>query len=546
MSTTSHPKKLLVTLMLLVSLFAGSSSKTFAGLFSIGGVGGATEVTQIANMVILTASKGFEYTTSVATYALQYKEYILDLAANIVIEGMLQEVANTLITWVNDGFSGNYPLIVSNPQEHLRNVGLDTARISLNNLGEGYFSDSIFNTIRETATWEYMPIQDKLEELSKSNTAELVQANSCGESTISSIASESGVNASELYAYLCEGDPSDPEVSARLEDYANENPEATGWDGWLSLTGGDNPYTRANTRARNEQVSEETGDITREQLDLYDGQNPLSERECVDGGEDGEACEETELTTPSDTVSDTLSKSATAGLERLFNIQGEFSFGTLLTSFATQALLGGIRKGVGGLASGHAGGGSLPIRGSVTGGPSTNLSAEDKTKMLSSVTTMLGEYSTQITTAEEPVKKYDEALTTYLRRFDQVTQCRNSVIALGRTWDDSSYRERVKYIEGEQKIVTTESNDIKAMRELIGKTSSDIAATSDPTEMTTILRNFQATTQTSWIFDGTSVAGKEQRLIQQTTTFLGDSTPTALFTSCDAVLHPVTDTGPVS
>ena len=545
MNTTLYSKKLFVTLALFLCLFAGNSQKTFAGLFSVGGVGGATEVTQVANMVILTASKGFEHITSVATYALQYKEYILDLAANIVIEGMLQEVANTLITWVNDGFSGNYPLIVSNPQEHLRNVGLDTARISLNNLGEGYFSDSIFNTIRETATWEYMPIQDKLEELSKSNTAELVQANSCGESTISSLASESGVDASELYEYLCEGDPSDPEVKARLEGYAEENPEATGWDGWLSLTGGDNPYTRANTFARKEQGSEETGDITREQLDLYEGQNPLSERECVDGGDEGDACEETELTTPSDTVSETLSKSATAGLERLFNIQGEFSFGSLLTSFATQALLGGIRKGVSGL-GGSRGGGLTTVSSNVTGGPTTSLSTEDKTKIMSSITPMLTDYSTQTDTAERPVEQYGGALTTYLHRFDQVKQCRTDVLALGKTWDDSLYQERMRYIESEQKIVEGERANIRDMRALIQKISNDITATSDPTAITTILKNFQDQTQSSWIFDGTSVLEKERRLSQQTTTFTTDTTPATLLNSCNSVLHPVTDTGPVT
>jgi hypothetical protein len=545
MNTTLYSKKLFVTLALFLCLFAGNSQKTFAGLFSVGGVGGATEVTQVANMVILTASKGFEHITSVATYALQYKEYILDLAANIVIEGMLQEVANTLITWVNDGFSGNYPLIVSNPQEHLRNVGLDTARISLNNLGEGYFSDSIFNTIRETATWEYMPIQDKLEELSKSNTAELVQANSCGESTISSLASESGVDASELYEYLCEGDPSDPEVKARLEGYAEENPEATGWDGWLSLTGGNNPYTRANTFARNEQGSEETGDITREQLDLYEGQNPLSERECVDGGEDGEACEETELTTPSDTVSETLSKSATAGLERLFNIQGEFSFGSLLTSFATQALLGGIRKGVSGL-GGSRGGGLTTVSSNVTGGPTTSLSTEDKTKIMSSITPMLTDYSTQTDTAERPVEQYGGALTTYLHRFDQVKKCRTDVLALGKTWDDSLYQERMRYIESEQKIVEGERTNIRDMRALIQKISNDITATSDPTAITTILKNFQDQAQSSWIFDGASVLEKERRLSQQTTTFTTDTTPATLLNSCNSVLHPVTDTGPVT
>lgn len=548
----SYERTIILTLIF-VTLFS-TSLRVNAG----GGVGGATEVTQIANHVELVPTAIATGQTAISTDGLWVREYILNPAANVIIQSLMQTVSERLITWVNNGFSGQDPLLISDPQKYITKVGLDTAHIQLANLPEdNYFSGSIFSAIKETASWEYLPIKDKLESLTKSNTAELIQANSCGESTISSLASESGVDASELYAYLCEGDPSDPEVKARLEDYAEQNPEATGWGGWLSLTGGENDYTRqveSMNEATNDQVDEQTHGI----YDLYQGQNPLSERECIKWGEDinGNAlCEETDLTTPSDTVNETLNKSATAGLERLFNIQGADSFTSFLANFATQALIGGIRKGVSSLTNssgGSGGGGSTPNTTTTTGATSPftqdlDGNPEAKSAMTTNLDKGISHYEVLLDELQETDTNYSSLLTGYEGKVNSVKSCYDGLVSSGKiTYGDSSYQSMLSFynnrttrIRDSRNTIAQDTTKTTTARGIVAETKAEIADSNSTEEISQLFMNFQSKITEDNVPSPQTIAARKGEFILANQNIQRDTEPESLISTCNTIKSQV-------
>lgn len=96
--------------------------------------GGATEVTQIANNVILAAQQVIQSAIQWATGALANKELILDGIAWAIAKGFVQAMVQDMIAWINSGFKGS-PMFVQDVEQFLRDAADVALGDYLNELG---------------------------------------------------------------------------------------------------------------------------------------------------------------------------------------------------------------------------------------------------------------------------------------------------------------------------------------------------------------------------------------------------------------------------
>jgi hypothetical protein len=296
-----------------------------------------------------------------ANVAVKIEEIVLDPIADLSLIPLAQEMlTNNIVSWANGGFGGTNPLIITNPERYVKEEGLRRVKANLGYIPkDSIFGDSIFSAIYN----DQKDISSKtmLELLSKSDLPSIIQKNTCNENTLLSLAKNEaggGTQADIQAAYdnlssqLCEGDPStDKALEQKLLAANDQNPSLGGWDAWLSLTGGENQYTKAVKGinvVKEERAVEKENDI----LDMG-GLNPIGDKECVerapldpegnayDNPEDAPCIDEATLT-PSATVEEALGDAATARLNKIGNIQGWQSLSSILTGFATSYLMKGL------------------------------------------------------------------------------------------------------------------------------------------------------------------------------------------------------------
>ena len=319
---------------------------------SAAAVAGALEPTQIFNNIELIGANISGAGTQLNTLQSAMKSTILDPIANQLINSAIQSASNDILSWANGGFNGE-PLIVSNPEKYIRNQGIKSVKLNLNLIPEGSaFGDSLFSSIVKKYAYDNKDMKSKLADLSKSSIPGIIQNDVCDNASLTAYALEKVVASdgtydpnelaakkNEIYEYAaCDGNVNDPEVQARLQDFAKQNPSLGGWDRWLAMTGGDNEFSRVT--AGEELVAEANA---REKYladrNLFDGQKVLSQTSCSEysqpqEGEDRVCIGTQGVTVPGSIATEIVSKASNAGLDRLTNIMGEGSLSSLLQGFA--------------------------------------------------------------------------------------------------------------------------------------------------------------------------------------------------------------------
>lgn len=317
-------------------------------------VAGALEPTQILNNIQLLIGNSTTYTDMINQYMETVKDVFTNPIASALIAAAQQQAAIDITNWATGGFQGN-STIIANPERYIKNKGLEAVRAQLGNIPtNSAYGDSILASVIDNFRSQ-SDLAGQLKNLSQSQIPSMLQSRVCDEAGLNTLVSSEGLTMgtpaftarkSELYNTLCQGDPTtDQQLAQTLMQVQDQRPEAGGLDVLLARTI-ENPYT-ASTKsiAANEKKKYEEEQAAKAALDQGNGQS--NQENCKtyamadpNGNTypDGTApCVEYEVVTPSGLVSDATSKSLTAGLDRLTNLQVD-GFNGLLASFATEIL----------------------------------------------------------------------------------------------------------------------------------------------------------------------------------------------------------------
>lgn len=327
---------------ILASLFEKITLGTFVACFSLvalyvpqpvhaggGGFGGALEITQIANNVLLGIQEGLQRISAVAntltsqmTASLNAKEYVLDGIAWALAKATISSMTTSIINWVNSGFKGS-PAFVTDLRGTLFEVADKTFGQYLEELG-GPFSficDPFKLDVRIALAVYY--------EDARANEG-IAGPASC---TLSG-------------------------ALENIDDFITStksftDPESGGWDAWFEITTNPTKYTPyGNLLEATSQTNARIVNAKNEQLSEIDfGQGFLSAKICetIEGpNADRERCT---ITTPGKVINEALTFQTSSGPRSLIEAD-EFNeiLAALFSKLAQKAITGAF--GLLGLSSG--------------------------------------------------------------------------------------------------------------------------------------------------------------------------------------------------
>lgn len=127
-----------------------------------GGLGGvATEVTQLANNVLIGAGNAINSVTAWATSQLGLKEFVLDGFAWYAINIILEEMIRSITAWVNAGFPDGGPAFIQDLGGFLLNIADGIAGdFILNNTNLGFMCSPFQLDIQFALTGQYLANRD--------------------------------------------------------------------------------------------------------------------------------------------------------------------------------------------------------------------------------------------------------------------------------------------------------------------------------------------------------------------------------------------------
>jgi hypothetical protein len=444
---------------------------------------------------------------------------IYETISQPIITGLInvaqQKMADDIIAWANGGFKGQ-PLIISNPEKYINDAGLKEAKLALSKIpSDSIYGDSIFSALVD----EYKDIDlgTELASLSKSEIPSILQENICSDEELTSLALEEVQNddgtysdtdladkKAELYEYVCEGDPNtDPEVAAKLSDLNEQRPSLSGWDGWLALTGGENPYTKKELAQNKieDKVEKEKEIKTKE---VYDGASAVSQTYCDEyapvetEGEEPVCISESTLT-PGDAVASALERAANSGIDRLTNLTGEGLSG-LITTIALQKLTGGLNTAFKVTLSD--GGANIGVITRTTSAPKQDLAGNPDTKaqILSPMTKQFDTYVEKLDRLEVTDRDYLIAVNAYENKITEGRSCYDSLVASGAMSPEDSriveaysfYDNRQNKVDAIKGVIVPEMNLIAEAKNFVTTTKNRVNASNSTQEISTIFSDYSA------------------------------------------------------
>lgn len=199
-------------------------------------------------------------TTTAANTTYQFiKDSVLNPLANaLIIVTQLQQNKNT-INLITGSLGGN-SLLIQNPEQWIRNQGLNTVRISIGDVSaqkNGTYTNSILSSLVNTYR-SNSDLKTTITSLSQSSVPQMVQTNLCKDASLTNIAKNDVTKSDgtfdpadlqkrkqELFSSLCVGNPSiNINLSNKLQEVNKQRPDILGLDGILAVSSGDNEYNR--------------------------------------------------------------------------------------------------------------------------------------------------------------------------------------------------------------------------------------------------------------------------------------------------------------
>ena len=476
--------------------------------YALNQVAGALEPTQIMNNVELGLIDFMTADQLIQDTLITTKTVILDTIEAGLISFAQQTAINEIVSWANGGFDENNPLIVSNPEKYILGEGRKIVIKNLESIPTNtIFGDSIFYTILNNA--KEVSTASKLKELSTSPYIAILQKNTCDDpNTLVNLArrsaeSEGGTQDEidarfdEIYnSYeesLCTEDPNEDLTTANnLKELATYDSSVSGWDGWL-MSINDNEFTR--TQEAVQIVERDKGKAeTFATKELYDGLGTLSQKGCADDVASMADCLNPIILNPGKVVQETLSKAATAQLERLTNMTGADGLAALLTDFITSSLMEGINKTIKNNFSGSNDSETV----STEEPAAQDLYGEDEKKkqLTGPILKQLNHLLTILSDLEKLDDEYLSKFTDYESHIQKGRTCYNTLVTdyplLSTNSDVTSaysfYTERQGRVDTIRTEINKEKGTISDAKALINETKLKIAATNSSEELSKIFK----------------------------------------------------------
>lgn len=352
-------KQFLVKSVLIATLTLSGAQLSYAQYVVFDPTQYATQIPQYAKDIITSAAS---YANQINTFYLKYKASVLDPLANALIVITLLNQQTATANLVTGALGGN-ALLKDNPEQWIKNQGLNSVRISLGDISakNGTYSNSLFGNIVDTYRTS-SSLKNTLEGLSNSSIPSIVQTNVCKDASLTNIARNDVTKADgsfdptelknrkqDLFNSLCVGNPTiNINLGKKLEEVGKQRPDIAGQDTFLAIISGDNAYNRA-VKAQLA-IAEDVGKKTKAaEADLTKGGGIASPTKCADtpvGGPTGATaegalnignvlCRNQVLTGVGSTISSAYQQAINAPIQKLVASFGDGILGSLTTLFTT-------------------------------------------------------------------------------------------------------------------------------------------------------------------------------------------------------------------
>lgn len=521
----------------MIALSVVSTPHVHAGVAT----GNSTEWTQIANFVRLVYSGAKEAITAANTAIDTAKNTVGNPFLAAMITGMQQQAAKDMNNWARGNFQGNSS-VITNPEQYIKNVGLEAARGGLTiSMGNG-LEDKILGAVVTGIRGQNTDLAGQLTLLAKSDLPSLIKSSSCNDATLNQLVASEGlvpgtaefnVRKNQLYNNLCVGDPvNDPALARRLTTFGNNNPivsQATGLDSILLMTSGQNPYAQAMRAAdaTNQVVASKKATAA---ADLASGNGNASKRECVkyaQNDDEGNAwppgtapCLEYKTTTSSGQVNVTLNTSLTAGIDRLTNL-GPDGFASLLGRYFMQAINNSAVNFV--LDNNDAGGrgtaantayfavaSTSGVSASLTNTPITSIinrvyvqdlinDPQTKNSLTTPIFRQLTSYSSSLDELEQTNADYGTQISEQQTRLNAVRGCFDSIVRryspYGNNPDVIAAYDKIKVLQDKldtaMATITSDTTAISTARTLISTTRDAVTRSNSSAQINDLFAAYQ-------------------------------------------------------
>lgn len=538
-------KKTFLILCLYVSFSNITADETYAASL----VAGALEPTQILNNIQLLYVNYADTATQINTYLMQVKQTILDPIGDGLIAMSQLQSADSIVNLIT-GSQGN-SLIISDPKQYFEGKGLEVVKRSLGSIAgqQTIYSDSIYGTV--LSSFKQSSLESQLKAIGQSQVSLLLQKDICNEATLLSLAQKDvlanggTINDSvaiqtrkvNLYNTLCVGNPTTDKVLAQvLASVQKQRPEVGGWNTWLALTGGDNAYNKslqASTQISLAQKQAEALAIN----DFNNGRGVVSQTVCTEYATQDEQgnpiqnqtdanCILRQIVNPAGLLSDSLTKAANAGFDRLTTIQGDSGWGSAASLLASvKGILSGINKikTTVNTITGSTNYNNTPTTVTIAQAPRNNLAGDPEGKA-----SIVGPIKKLITSNLDLVGELDAAsrdqvalITPYEARVKEMKAC----------WDDvnpaneqakQAYTVRMEGINKANATIASHFQSVSTVKKLSQETITALDKSESSEEISAIFKTYQTKMSTSNIPDYRAVAAYKGQYMKDKSTIDAD------------------------
>lgn len=529
-------KKNILSAVLILTIYASGIAPTHAIFCS--------NCSQWSQQMLDYFRQGLQYAKDAATAAatpVTAAQQTLETVNNKILIPMRDAMTIVLIMKSGDniknlvlGSLGTQPLLIKDPagyykQRALGSIGVDLSILSRPN---SVYDSSVLSSLINTNRYNQSSAASKLEAINRSTIPSSMQRKVCDDAVLTKIARDD-VQASvqdgtldesaytdrkrELYRALCSGDPNtNPALAATLTKLASDRPDIGGWDSWLALTGGDNPYNRAvQSQGVISQKAQETVDLAKLEYTIGGGIRNLTTckkyaENDLNGNLYGETetpgCALEEIKQAASTINSTYLEAINAPIKLLQNTLGPGAGNLVNTAFTSINLIRGISSAMESVSGGSSGGGGAAPTNVPIGTVSTSTPVRDLTNnptMRESLTTppkqQLQSHLSSLSELERVDRSYLTDIPFYQNQLSVMKSCYDGLAQdYPNTASDPRTTSALAYYQSKsdanstlQVRINTELELVATTRTLVTDTLNRITSSQSSEEILSLFNSYQ-------------------------------------------------------
>lgn len=538
-------KKLFIVLCIYIS-FSGEHNTHAASL-----VAGALEPTQILNNIQLLFVDAATAATEINTYLTQVKQTILDPIGDGLIAMSQLQSANSIVSLIT-GSQGD-SLVISDPKKYFESRGLEVVKRSLGNIAgqQTVYSDTVYGSV--LSSFKQTSLETKLKTIGQSQVSSLLQKDICNEATLLTLAQKDVVAAGgkatdsvavqtrkvNLYNTLCIGNPTTDKVLAQvLASVQKQRPEVGGWNTWLALTGGDNAYNKSVQAGTEISLAQQQAQALALN-DFNNGRGVISQTVCTlfaTKDEQGNPitnptetdCIDRQITNPAGLLSDSLTKAANAGFDRLTTIQGDSGWGSAASLLANvKGILSGINKikttvnGITG--SGTTNYNNSPTTVTIAQAPKNNLAGdpEGKASIVSPIKKLIASNLDLMNELDAASRQQVALITPYEARVKEMKACWDEVNPKNQQVQEA-YNVRMDGISKANATIAANFQSVSTVKKISQETITALDKSESSEEISLIFQTYQTKMSSSNTPDYRTIATYKGQYVKDKSTIDGD------------------------